>query len=46
MITSISETQIVPLLCHQLEGFFPIDDTEKECIKTVWGEAVREPKVM
>lgn len=37
MITSIPETQIVPLLCHQLEGFFPLDDTEKECIKTVWG---------
>lgn len=37
MITSIPETQIVPLLCHQLEGFFPIDDTEKECIKAVWG---------
>lgn len=37
MITSIPESKIVPLLCHQLEGFFPIDDTEKECIKTVGG---------
>ena len=37
MITSIPETQIIPLLCHQLEGFFPIDATEKECIKSVLG---------
>lgn len=37
MITSIPETQIVPLLCHQLEEFFPLDDAAKECIKTVWG---------
>lgn len=31
MITSIPQEEIAPLLCHQLESFFPINDAEKEC---------------
>lgn len=33
MITSISQSEIIPLLCHQLGGFFPLDKTEKGYIK-------------
>lgn len=37
MITAIPQEEIAPLLCHQLESFFPLSDAEKKCIKTSWG---------
>lgn len=37
MITSVPQEKIVSLLCHQLESFFPLDEAEKDCLKSVWG---------
>ena len=33
MITSIPKSDIISLLFHQLESFFPISDDEKDCIR-------------
>lgn len=42
MIYSVEPTEIPAILIHQLEGFFPLSNEEKNCIKTVWGgEVVR-----
>ena len=37
MIYSVEPTEIPAILIHQLEGFFPLSNEEKNCIKTVWG---------
>lgn len=40
MKTSIPQSDIVPLLCHQLESFFPLDNKEKNIIKDCFGEVI------
>ena len=40
MITSIPKENIVPLLYHQLESFFPLDEQEKECINSCLGGVI------
>ena len=37
MILSINQSEIPALLIHQLEGFFPINNDEKECIISLMG---------
>ena len=37
MITSVPQSEISPILIHQLEGFFPLSDDEKKCINDKLG---------
>ena len=39
MITEVPKSEIVDILVHQLEGFFPISDEEKKCIIALKGKA-------
>lgn len=40
MIISVPESNIPVILIHQLEGFFPIDEREKECINEQLGKSL------
>jgi hypothetical protein len=37
MITSIPQSDIVALVCHQLNSMFFVNDADEELIKTKWG---------
>ena len=42
MIFSVNQLDIPGILIHQLEGFFPLKEDEKECILTVWEGVIRK----